>query len=403
MSIFITKITLNNFSHLNNLSIEIDDSEKKHLILTGTNGAGKSVLLSAIADFLQHIKQNESGEALSHENDINIMKEPAEIYHPTAGVHNYEDRVNNQGKSDSETIDLTFNNIEDLKQKLIAGNFLLSYYDAGMKTNKSYVQETAASYLKAKSTIFNPKITEFHTFLVDLKLREKLARQENNYASADEIKIWFDNFTILLTELLGSKKLDLRFSEYDYTFTIVQNEREFKFTELSDGYSTIIDLVADLIIKMQIRNTLTKAYEMEGIVLIDEVEAHLHLKLQRLLLPMLTKIFPNIQFIITTHSPFVLNSVSNAVAFDLDKAERYTDLTKYSYEALAEGYFEVETDSIFLLDKLKRFQQLSITHERDIAEETEYQMLDQEFASMNELLTPQHIKGRYLEVKLGIA
>lgn len=76
----------------------------------------------------------------------------------------------------------------------------------------------------------------------------------------------------------------------------------------------------------------------EGIVLIDEIETHLHLGMQKIILPLLTTMFPNIQFIVTTHSPFILNSLRDAIAYDLENREQISDLTDYSYEALAEGY-----------------------------------------------------------------
>lgn len=57
---------------------------------------------------------------------------------------------------------------------------------------------------------------------------------------------------------------------------------------------------------MQSQNNVVRAYEKEGIVLIDEIETHLHLELQRVILPILTTIFPNIQFVVTTHSPLFL-------------------------------------------------------------------------------------------------
>ena len=49
-------------------------------------------------------------------------------------------------------------------------------------------------------------------------------------------------------------------------------------------------------------------FDMPGIVLIDEIETHLHLELQKKIMEILTGIFPNVQFIVTTHSPFILNS-----------------------------------------------------------------------------------------------
>lgn len=68
--------------------------------------------------------------------------------------------------------------------------------------------------------------------------------------------------------------------------------------------------------------------------------------MQREILPLLTTLFPHIQLIVTTHSPFVLNSLNNAVAYDLLRHEVISDLTDYSYDALAEGYFGVELASI---------------------------------------------------------
>ena len=237
-------------------------------------------------------------------------------------------------------------------------------------------------------------------FLVDLKVQEALARNENQNKAADEIKKWFVNFTGLLQNLFEGDPLSLDFNYKNYSFIINQGGRKFGFNELSDGYSAIIDIVADLIIKMQDDNSLSYAYEKEGIVLIDEVETHLHLKLQRLILPMLTQIFPNIQFIVTTHSPFVLSSLEDAIAYDLEKQTRLENLTEYSYEALAEGYFKVETESSFLISKLEKFKTLAEIPEKDSAELEEYQSLDAEFASMDDALAPPNIKGQYLQIKL---
>ena len=65
-----------------------------------------------------------------------------------------------------------------------------------------------------------------------------------------------------------------------------------------------------------------------------------------------------LQFVVTTHSPFILNSLENAVAFDLEHREPIEDLTDYSYEALAEGYFGVRTDSSEIQMRLQRMEEL---------------------------------------------
>ena len=73
------------------------------------------------------------------------------------------------------------------------------------------------------------------------------------------------------------------------------------------------------IIRMEKQTNHSFDFYIPGIVLIDEIEAHLHLEMQRTILGMLTAMFPNIQFIVSTHSPFILNSISNAVIYDLEK------------------------------------------------------------------------------------
>jgi predicted ATP-binding protein involved in virulence len=405
MSIFLTKIHVNKVFHLENFEIELDPHEKKHLILTGKNGSGKTSLLSSLADFLQNVKSSKplsllKLEALKqrlNDNNLDTNIDLAKIYGTDKVKAEIQKSINSKF---CKEVKIDFNDIFELTMKLDADDFILSYYSATRKTQAVVPKTPKKPDLKPSADIKDSKIGEFLNFLVDLKIQEALARNENQDTGADEIRNWFINFTTLLQDVFEGDPVSLDFNYKDYSFTINQNGRKFGFNELSDGYSAIIDIVADLIIKMQDQNSLTRAYEKEGIVLIDEVETHLHLKLQRLILPMLTKIFPNIQFIVTTHSPFVLSSLDNAIAYDLEKRSRLENLTEYSYEALAEGYFKVETESNFLISKLEKFKKLSEIPKKDSAELAEYQNLDEEFASMDEALAPPNIKGQYLQIKL---
>ena len=86
------------------------------------------------------------------------------------------------------------------------------------------------------------------------------------------------------------------------------------WSELSDGYHVFIALVADIARRAVMLNGFDSAEapeRVEGVVLIDELDLHLHPRWQRTALPSLRDTFPRLQFIITTHSPQVLSSAEN--------------------------------------------------------------------------------------------
>lgn len=405
MSNFLTSIHINKIFHLENFDIPIDENEKKHLIITGKNGSGKTSLLNALIEFFQIIKNDKSLDFLNHEKtliywDSELLER---IKNNNPNIRQAEEIVKNEKNALAKIygkLRIGLNNLSKISRNYHNGDFIFAFYAANRKTEVIIPKNPEKPNLKPVSSIKDSKQGEFVKFLVDLKIQEALARNENQIADADKIKDWFDNFEKLLGEIFEGSKVSLIFNYKDYSFTINQDGREFGFNELSDGYSAIIDIVADLILKMQNPDSLTRFYEKEGIVLIDEIETHLHLELQRLILPMLTRVFPNIQFIVTTHSPFVLSSIENAVAFDLEKKERLEDLTEYSYEALAEGYFKVKTESNFLQTKLERYKELAKKSDRDSAENAEFEDLDKELQALDESLAPQNVIGSYRQIKL---
>ena len=110
-------------------------------------------------------------------------------------------------------------------------------------------------------------------------------------------------------------------------------------------------------------------YAQPAIVLIDEIETHLHVELQKRALPFLTRMFPNVQFIVTTHSPFVITSLSNAVVYDLEKQERLENPSYYSYESIVESFLDTNMYSEVMRRRLDRYKELCFKERT--AEETE--------------------------------
>jgi predicted ATP-binding protein involved in virulence len=93
--------------------------------------------------------------------------------------------------------------------------------------------------------------------------------------------------------------------------------------QLSDGEKCLMALVGDLSRRLAIANPERKnPLEGEGIVLIDEIDLHLHPVWQRMVIPKLLSVFTNCQFLITTHSPHVITHVRPASLFLLSMTEK---------------------------------------------------------------------------------
>lgn len=359
MSRYIKNIHINKVRHLSNINIPLEKEDYPHLMITGKNGSGKTSLLNAIANHIERVANDSYKYFENYEGHIeyfeNELKENPQNTFFIEQLKFYK----NQYEFFFSEVTVAFEDVDNLIRKYQDGNFIIAFYEAHrtIKNLQEPITPTKPE-LQDKWGIKQTSTQEFLKFLAHLKVQEALARNEKLEKDANQIREWFVNFEELLGEIFQDKDLQLHFYYKDYSFKILTKGKEFKFTELSDGFAAVLDIVVDLILKMQHKNQLTRAYECEGIVLVDEIETHLHLELQKVIMPLLTKIFPNIQFIVTTHSPFVLSSLSNAVAFDLEHQEIIEDLTEYSYESLAEGYFGVKTASSYMGMQLDRLEEL---------------------------------------------
>lgn len=80
--------------------------------------------------------------------------------------------------------------------------------------------------------------------------------------------------------------------------------------QLSDGEKCLMAMIGDLARRLAIANPVRKnPLEGDGVILIDEIDLHLHPKWQRILIPRLREVFPNCQFLVSTHSPHVITHI----------------------------------------------------------------------------------------------
>lgn len=399
---FIKNIHVNKLFHLNNFDIPIADEKYPHLIITGKNGSGKTVLLNAVSDFLNIIKNDKSANFLTYKKNLNFWNnrlkketDEREKLQAQQQIDYYEKLLDNLfGR-----IDLQPDQMVSIIEKYNKDKFIIAFYQAARKPQMKEPKNPTKPEYNKNGDVKDTATSQFLNFLSDLKIQEALARNEKQMKDADEINAWFGDFESLMRQIYQDDNLKLEFNYRDYSFRICTEGKRFKFTELSDGFAAVLDIVADLILKMQDNKSLTRIYQKEGIVLIDEIETHLHLALQKVIMPLLTKIFPNIQFIITTHSPFVLSSMPNAVAYDLEHREVLDDLTEYSYESLAEGYFGVTTPSSYVELQFDCFKKLLLKENLTDADKAELKRLKADFEKMNEVVSPL-IVGEFRQIAI---
>ena len=414
MNKYIKNIHINKVRHLRDINIPLEKEDYPHLMITGKNGSGKTSLLNAIANHIERIANDRYKYFEEYKSKIKYFENELEKYKSKIEYFENELKVNPQNILSIEQqlqyyknryklffgeVIVAFEDVDSLIRKYQDGNFIIAFYEAHRTIKKLQEPKNPTKpTLQDKWGIKQTSTQEFLNFLADLKIQEALARNEKLERDANQIREWFVNFEKLLGEIFQDKDLQLHFNYKDYSFKILTKGKDFKFTELSDGFAAVLDIIVDLILKMQHKNQLTRAYECEGIVLVDEIETHLHLELQKVIMPLLTEIFPNIQFIVTTHSPFVLSSLSNAVAFDLEHQEIIEDLTEYSYESLAEGYFGVKTTSSYMEMHLDRLEELLKKEVLSLSEKSELKHLINDFEEMPKFASFL-IKGRFSHLK----
>lgn len=368
---FISEIDIEKLYHLSDIKIKLDSNKRQHLLLTGKNGSGKTSLLLEIEKFLRAINDEKLSQVFDqYPTWINEAKK--KVLSASSDSEKYaadKDLKQCLGflKKYSDGVQINLNQYEGLEMMYHNGKFITAYFPSERKAQ--FMRPNGVENITLENTygIDESAGDILLKYMVHLKTQQAYARNEGDQTTANQIQKWFDRFDSALQILLDEESIHIEYDYKKYDFKIRQNGREpFSFNELSDGYSSVIYIVSDLILRMD-KNWLLEdkisEYDYQGIVLIDELETHLHIELQKKIFPFLTKFFPKIQFIVTTHSPYILNSISNAKAYDLERQVELDNLSGFSSGDLAEGYFEADAYSDELKNSLNRYEELCLRND----------------------------------------
>ncbi|WP_413171817.1 AAA family ATPase [Anabaena azotica] len=202
----------------------------------------------------------------------------------------------------------------------------------------SYINNQFDGYKES----FSRKINDFRDFLYWFKEEEEYENEVRLRTNANFRSYNLELIRIALQRFLegfpNTVFSDLHIVRVSYSrngnirrsikpsLVIKKNGENFKLDQLSDGEKTLLMLVVDIARRLAILNpSITDPSELlqkgTGIILIDEIDLHLHPQWQRIVIPSFRRTFPNCQFIVTTHSPQVLSGVKRENVFILEDSK----------------------------------------------------------------------------------
>lgn len=305
-------------------TVQLSLSDKPINVLIGANGVGKTKTLEALYTLLlfsnQQIRQLRDGYVNSKNfvfsgcrvNDEVVYENPFQPYDFHTQIYEIFD-----------------------KYDTLTHKFPVVYLGA---QNRGEIKTLENNTITPLGEYQDRKEKYFDGLLDGMKNHFSTLNSENNIEewfiqramSANDYQDENDNREVeLLTVLRVLHQIDERISAEKRDFkvlggkaiSILLDGQPRRLSELSSGFSSLTKIVQSIVAGYGFFTNATELEQVEGYVLIDEIESHLHIEWQTKILPLLSKIFPNTRFIITTHSSLVLAQLHNGDAYQLIRTE----------------------------------------------------------------------------------
>ncbi len=350
---YIKEVNIENFFSIENANIKNNsDNPSREIYLLGENGDGKtlilqSILLSAKMNSIESKNIEFINQILDNNMRLNNKKanKPLLLKLKSDGLKNiykyvdkFEDSLSSKNNSNEE---------EKFIKNIYAYGVSRSRNDSDKKDETGFM-----TLFDSNCYLNNPVKWLQYLYTKDLE-------NEKNKIPADTIALPVAK-EILINLLGEGKDLKIEVRADRVTFK-EKNSDSIQFDQLSEGYKSVMTWVCDLLSRLAERQPNIKPEKnsegkmllgYQAIVLVDEIDLHLHPKWANKIVSKLRAWFPNIQFFFTTHSPIVILGASdNAVIYKVYKeegitkiSEPVTDLSEYVANSLITSpLFDLET------------------------------------------------------------
>ena len=382
---YIKSLYVNDCYAYKDFNIELHDYKPfSHLILTGKNGSGKSTILRSI----------DRNIAIFRLNNMDWLG----LYHRTKTVdidikaEEREARIVNLKTISHQDVDTLASEYVWSQNTIVIYSYFKAKRIGDVLPVEAPSKETEFINMLGSADSTDFFVKQFKQYLVNKKVYQAFDQLDNNKTQFSESEDFFKRLTESFQSIFEDKNLSLIFVRESFEFFIkLSDGRQLTFDVLSEGFSALLSILMDLFMRVDLirKQVGDYSYNPCGIVLIDEPETHLHLQLQEQVLPLLTSLFPNIQFIAATHSPAVIASIKNATIFDLTtKESRGSEETVgRSYSDLMRAHFGMNNEYSGIADELFRKVDKILKENKNQPEELKGQ-LQQFFVENEAYLSP---------------
>ncbi|MDX1909417.1 MAG: AAA family ATPase [Bacteroidia bacterium] len=372
-------LSLKNFRGAREMDISFDELLT---VFIGNNGAGKSTVLDGLAYFLKYLESLITGMGYNpnitglKDLDVNIHASMAELNLEMAlndALHSLHIEINrdsfeipvSSSEGDASIYELQTDVYEGLGKGQKMHLPVLAYYGANslmirpddIAGNEAIENEYRGIYNAYKNGL-SASSFRFQDFFRWFDLQQKIGLQKGRNSKLDTVRV---AISAMLSEGdIAYGNLHVDWNETGDILELPKGEDRLNVLMLSSGEKTLLALVADLARRLAIANphSNTPLTEGTGIVLIDEIDLHLHPKWQRRVVPKLLEIFPKVQFVVTTHSPLVLGKIHSKHIRILDQGHVFGSDDTYGHDVsdiledqmkVSGGIFDKDFEELFKL------------------------------------------------------